>query len=122
MDGSLVEGIQTSGDVETELNPRELPGSVVVRTLHLHCRGLSSNPGPVTETSPCGTSPVALPKKKFFFKELNPHLLNIQSGDFPGGPVVKNPLCNAGNVGSIPNWRTKILCAKTKTQHSQINK
>ena len=25
-----------------------------------------------------------------------------QSGDFPGGPVVKNPPCNAGNMGSIP--------------------
>ena len=61
-------------------------------------------------------------QKKIFFKELNPPLLNIQSGDFPGGPVVKNPLCNAGNVGSIPNWRTKSLCAETKTQHSQINK
>ena len=34
VDGSLVEGIQTSGDVGTELNPRELPGSVVLRTLH----------------------------------------------------------------------------------------
>ena len=22
--------------------------------------------------------------------------------DFPGGPVVKNPPCNAGDVGSIP--------------------
>ena len=28
--------------------------------------------------------------------------------DFPGGPVVKNPSSNAGDVGSIPVWRTKI--------------
>ena len=28
--------------------------------------------------------------------------------DFPVGPVVKNPPCNAGNVGSILGWRTKI--------------
>ena len=24
--------------------------------------------------------------------------------DFPGGPVVKNPPCNAGDKGSIPGW------------------
>ena len=29
-------------------------------------------------------------------------------GDFPGGPVVKNPTSNAGDVGSIPGWGTKI--------------
>ena len=28
--------------------------------------------------------------------------------DFPGGPVVKNPPCNAGHVGLIPGWGTKI--------------
>ena len=28
--------------------------------------------------------------------------------DFPGGPVVKNPPYNAGDVGSIPGQRTKI--------------
>ena len=27
---------------------------------------------------------------------------------FPGGPVVKNPPCNAGDVGSIPGQGTKI--------------
>ena len=26
----------------------------------------------------------------------------------PGGPVVKNPSCNAGDSGSIPGWGTKI--------------
>ena len=30
------------------------------------------------------------------------------SGDFPGGPVVKNPPSNAGDVGSIPCRGTKI--------------
>ena len=24
--------------------------------------------------------------------------------DLPGGPMVKNMLCNAGNVSSIPGW------------------
>ena len=28
--------------------------------------------------------------------------------DFPGGPVVKNPPCNAGDVGSIPSQGTEI--------------
>ena len=28
--------------------------------------------------------------------------------DFPGGPVVKNPPSNAGDLGSIPVWGTKI--------------
>ena len=28
--------------------------------------------------------------------------------DLPGGPVVKNLPCNAGDVGSIPGWGTKI--------------
>ena len=27
-------------------------------------------------------------------------------GDFPGGPVVKNPPCSAEDVGSIPGCRT----------------
>ena len=28
--------------------------------------------------------------------------------DFPGGPVVKNPPCNAGDAGLIPGQGTKI--------------
>ena len=28
--------------------------------------------------------------------------------DFPGGPVVKNLLCNAEDIGSIPGQGTKI--------------
>ena len=33
---------------------------------------------------------------------------------FPGGPVVKNPPSNAGDVGSIPGWGTKIPHAAEK--------
>ena len=29
-------------------------------------------------------------------------------GDFPGGPVLENSLCNAGEVGLIPGQGTKI--------------
>ena len=36
-------------------------------------------------------------------REKNSHCYNLKpfSWDFPGGPVVKNLLCNAGDVGSI---------------------
>ena len=33
-------------------------------------------------------------------------------GDFPGGPVVKNPPSNAGDTSSIPDQGTKIPYAK----------
>ena len=29
-------------------------------------------------------------------------------GDIPGGPEVKNSLCNAGDMGSIAGWGTEI--------------
>ena len=29
-------------------------------------------------------------------------------GGFPGGPVVKNPPCNARDIGLIPAWGIKI--------------
>ena len=32
----------------------------------------------------------------------------LWGGDFPGGPVVENPPCNAGDEGSIPGRGTKI--------------
>ena len=47
--------------------------------------------------------------------------LEMQMWDFPGGPVVKNTLCNAGDVGSIPGWGTKnphaveLLSPRTRT-------
>ena len=31
-----------------------------------------------------------------------------QLGDFPGGAMVTNPSCNAGDMNSIPDWETKI--------------
>ena len=34
---------------------------------------------------------------------------NTENGDFPGGPVVKNPLCNAGDVDLIASQRSKTL-------------
>lgn len=51
---------------------------------------------------------------------------------FQGVPVVKNPLCSAGDVHSIPGWRTEIPHAtdqpkaqvpqlESLTQHSQVN-
>ena len=30
-------------------------------------------------------------------------------GDFPGGPVVKTPPLNAGDMGLTPGWRVRIL-------------
>ena len=33
---------------------------------------------------------------------------SLKVGDFPGGPVVKNPSCNAGDMGSVPGQGTKI--------------
>ena len=48
--------------------------------------------------------------------------------DFPGGPVVKNPPSNAGDVGSIPGRGTKIphavgqLSPRTKsTELARLN-
>ena len=51
------------------------------------------------------------------------------SRDFPGGPVVKNSPCNAGDMGLVPGWGTNIphamehlgLHVTTKTRDSQIN-
>ena len=50
-------------------------------------------------------------------------------GDFPGGPVVKNPPSNAGDAGSIPGWGTKIPhatgqlspCAATREKPTRHN-
>ena len=39
--------------------------------------------------------------------------------DFPGGPVVKNPLRNARDVGSIPDGGTRIPHAMEQlSQHT----
>ena len=49
-------------------------------------------------------------------------------GDFPGGPVVKNPPSNAGDSGLIPGWGTRIPHATgqlslraTTTEHMNNN-
>ena len=40
--------------------------------------------------------------------------------DFPGGPVVKNPLCNAGDL--IPGQGTKIPCAMEQLSSCTLTK
>ena len=55
---------------------------------------------------------------------------NNNNRNFPGGPVVKNPPSNAGDVGSIPGPGSKIPHATeqlspyitTKNWHSQVKK
>ena len=43
-----------------------------------------------------------------WFKQTpDPHLKH-PTRDFPGGPVVKNLPCNAGDVGLNPSWGTRI--------------
>ena len=37
--------------------------------------------------------------------------LKIETRGFPGGPVVKNPPCNVGDMGLIPGLGTKIAHA-----------
>ena len=45
--------------------------------------------------------------KKFLIKKnLSPKNANPQES--PGGSLVKNLLCNAGDMGLIPGWGTKI--------------
>ena len=38
--------------------------------------------------------------------------------DFSGGPEVKNPPSNTGDVGSIPGWGTNIPQAATREVHT----
>ena len=38
-------------------------------------------------------------------------IINIYVWDFLGGPVVKNPSCKAGGIGSRPGLGNKILHA-----------
>ena len=35
----------------------------------------------------------------------------VGARNFPGGPVVKNLHCNAGDMGSVTGWGTKIPLA-----------
>ena len=75
------------------------------------------------------------------------HCSRLCLGDFLGGPEIKNLLCNAADVGSMPGWgskiphameqlspctatrgsiccndTTKVPCAASKMQCSQVNK
>ena len=38
-------------------------------------------------------------------------LFKVCMGDFPAGPMSKNLSCNAGDAGSIPDQRMKIMHA-----------
>ena len=58
-----------------------------------------------------GSAHKAQPLKK---AESSPYLLamvfkNTKPWDSPGGPSVKNPPCNTGDVGSVCGQGTKIL-------------
>jgi len=45
----------------------------------------------------------------FLVQQLNLYPnIRANSRDCPGGPVVKKPPSNAGNMGLIPGWGTKI--------------
>ena len=48
---------------------------------------------------------------------------NTDQRDFPGGPVVQNPHCNARDAGSIPGWGTKVApgMAKNKKVLGHLN-
>ena len=63
------------------------------------------------------------------WKKKKKELLNPNNGGFPGGPVVKNPPVNAGDMDSIPGLGTKIphaaghlrLWAQCTTMKTQYN-
>ena len=57
---------------------------------------------------------------KFSSEILDPYLNFIIYSwrDFPGGPVVKNPSCNAGDQGSIPGRGTKTPHAEEQLSQS----
>ena len=48
-------------------------------------------------------------KKKGQAASFNPDIYKDKSWDVSGGPVVKNPPCNAWDMGSMPGQETKIL-------------
>ena len=48
--------------------------------------------------------------KRIYFNQ------KIETGDFPGGPVVKNLPSNAEDAGSIPGWRTNSTCCGAAEQ------
>ena len=47
--------------------------------------------------------------------------IKITMRDFLGGPVIKNLLCNAGDMGLIPGQETDVTCqGATKPGHCNI--
>ena len=48
-------------------------------------------------------------------------VVDRELGDFPGGPVVENPSCNAGNMGSIPGLGTKVPRTRRSTERVPCN-
>ena len=48
-------------------------------------------------------------KKKGQAASFNPDIYKDKGWDVSGGPVVKNPPCNARDMGSTPGQETKIL-------------
>ena len=47
------------------------------------------------------------PADILIFKALVHFVKNTVPRDFPGGPVVKDPPCNAGDMSLIPGWGHK---------------
>ena len=41
----------------------------------------------------------------------------MKSGDFPGGPVVKNPPANARDTGVSPDLEDPTCCGTSKSMH-----
>jgi len=48
-------------------------------------------------------------------------MLIKEEGGFPGGPVVKNPPANAGDLGLIPGWGAKSPHVTEATQSGHYN-
>ena len=47
-------------------------------------------------------------KREFWIDRYTLLHLKYITRDFPGGPVVKNLLCSAGAMSSIPGWGTRM--------------
>ena len=60
----------------------------------------------MTESMPRGLETIHLPQRQSQLF-VNVFYTRLKNRDFPGGPVVKNLPCNAGDVGSIPDRGAK---------------
>ena len=45
---------------------------------------------------------------------------NCKFREFPGGTVVKNLPCNAGNMGSIPGWELRFHMLRGNKARAQL--